>query len=92
MPKWLKVNENPGEEWCVTDLKRDFRICNYNHQAHGGPHLHAPIGARASEAVPVRTASDAEAFARAFAAAHKEFSLKAYRGQVKKWKSALKSD
>jgi hypothetical protein len=92
VPKWLKVNENPGQEWCVTDLKRDYRICNFNHQAHGGPHLHFPIDSRASEAVPVRTAIEAEAFARIFAAAHTSFSFQAYQEQVRTWKSASRND
>lgn len=75
----------------MTDLVRDYRVCHFNHQAHGGPHLHAPIGARASLPLPLRSCAEAEALVRAYAARHPSFSARTFQEQAKAWRSASKS-
>lgn len=86
MAHWLERHGNASGEWCVADLRRAYRVCNYNHERHGGPHIHARGGRTVAVGVP--SAHAAERIMRRFAEEHDAFDLEAFRKEVERWKSA----
>lgn len=89
LPAWLVRHANEHGEWCITDLRRTTRVCAYNHEAHGGTHVHAR--GRRTIPVDIATAEEAERIVRAYAADHDAYEPGAFRKEVERWRSASTS-
>lgn len=90
MPRWLRRTENDHGEWSVTDLRRGYRICRYNHGSHEGVHVHHPIDADpvlavGPEAIP--SAAAAEHLARRYADEHEVLEADTFQEVVDAWRS-----
>lgn len=91
MPRWLRRRDaGKGGEWSVADLQRGYRLCAYNHDEHGGPHIHiqGKGGKDQVEPTDIATSGEAEAVIRAYAEELDHFDLKRFRERVRTWRSA----
>jgi hypothetical protein len=91
--KWrVRRQENLRGEWSVFDPLLDYRVCHYNHARHQGAHLHAPSDSPKRLAVDIRSADEAEAFMRAYAARHDTFEPATWAKELTSWRSASNAD
>lgn len=86
MPKWLRREQNIDGEWCVLDLIRDYRICAYHVEHHGGVHLHHPIQNKEAVRVDVRSPSEADALMRYYAEREDVFRLERFQEVSEQWR------
>lgn len=91
MSRWLRVQANPHGEWSVTDLRRAYRICAYNHGTHGGVHIHVPEGGPIRMSIAIDSPREAMDVVVRYAEHHDEFDAEAFRKEVKRWKSESKN-
>lgn len=89
MVRWLKHRRTGRGEWSVTDLRRDYRVCNYNDEHHGGPHLHHPVTGPVVATLDV-TEAEADLVARRYAEGHATFHLERYQETLNTWRSESK--
>lgn len=80
--KWLRETGNESGEWCLTDLRRDYRVCSFNHKHHGGLHIHAPIDGKAIPIPPMKQAK-VRAIVTAYAKQHQDFDLETFLEMLK---------
>lgn len=88
----LRRQENARGEWSVVDLVRGYRICRYNHEAHGGTHVHFPEHGPSSDIIELEDAHAAEMVMRRYHEEHQEFDLKKLQGVIEQWRSASAAD
>ncbi|MBI2078452.1 MAG: hypothetical protein HYT80_08820 [Euryarchaeota archaeon] len=89
MVRWLKRRSTGRGEWSVADLHRDYRMCNYNDEHHGGPHIHVPINGPVV-GVAALTESEADLMVRRYGSTHEAFDLASFNQEVITWKSESK--
>lgn len=86
-PSWLRLGGNDRGEWSVADLWRDYRVCTYNHAAHGGAHIHHPLDAPAEPLPVALTRRQATAAVVAYAGKFEYFDALMFLDEVKRWRS-----
>lgn len=89
MERWLRIADNGHGEWSVLDLDRGYRICSFNHLAHGGPHLHYGVAVWPLQILDLRHAVQ---LARAYASHHEGFEWKRFKEVHDEWRSGPSTD
>ncbi len=89
MVRWLKRRSTGRGEWSVADLDREYRICNYNDEHHGGPHIHVPINGTVVGNTAL-TESEADLMVRRYASKHESFDFAKFNQEVSTWRSESK--
>lgn len=92
MPRWLERVENRFGDWSFTDLRLDYRVCAYNHGAHGGVHVHHPIHGDPVGTVPLEDPWEAERVVRRYAVGGDAFTLDAFVEVIERWRSGSSGD
>ena len=72
------------------DLVRGYRVCAYNHEKHGGTHVHRDLGGGEIFPVNLESADEAEVVMGRFARISRAFDEKGFREVVRKWRSELR--
>lgn len=83
--------ENEAGDGTVADLVLDYRVCAFNLDQHGGPHIHHPLDAPAGDVVPIESAVDARAIVADYARLAARYDPTRFREVVDAWRSAWKN-
>lgn len=92
MPRWLERRENDHGEWSVTDTRRLYLICAYDHARHRGAHLHHPAQSKAGVGLEIRNLAEAVDLAKRYAKEHDVFDIAAFRREYVRWRSLSKNE
>jgi len=71
----------------VIDLRRDYRICQYNHGVHEGTHFHHPLDGPVGARIDIDSEADAFRLVRAYAQEHDVFGIEEFLEEIRQWKS-----
>lgn len=74
----------------MVDLLRDYRICAYHPEDHGGVHLHHPLETKETRPVDIRSPSEAEAIMTAYAETMTWFDPRRFEEVMRRWRSGSK--